>query len=297
MLLHKILRMVERFFRSLGGKSILRLAGALGWAMRILLPARRKYANKTIQERLGLPLERAEEVTRASFRNNALSFLEIFQTRDFPLRDNPRLLPWPAEFQAILDSGRPVVAATAHLGAWELLAGLLGDFNPERPHLVVVRKQRNPSVNEWIRGLREARGAKSVDHRNAAPVVLDALRQGGVAAFLVDHNCNRREAVFLPFLGRDAAVNVGPALLALRGKALVVPVFLLRTENGAYSLNVHKALDTTALTGGISERVKAIAEFYTRAVEREVRLCPEQWFWMHKRWKTRPPGEPGDSGV
>jgi KDO2-lipid IV(A) lauroyltransferase len=109
-----------------------------------------------------------------------------------------------------------------------------------------------------------------------------------MTAFLVDHNCSREEAVFLPFLGKTAAVNMGPALLALRSKALVLPVFLLREEGMQYRFQVGEALDTATLTGTREEKIRAIARFYTRAVEHMVHERPEQWFWMHKRWKTRP---------
>ena len=75
---------------------------------------------------------------------------------------------------------------------------------------------------------------------------------GGAAAFLTDHNCSRSEAVFLPFLGRVAAVNMGPAVLALRAKAPIIPVFLLRRPDGRYEYLVEPPLETAGLTGGIT---------------------------------------------
>jgi KDO2-lipid IV(A) lauroyltransferase len=127
----------------------------------------------------------------------------------------------------------------------------------------------------------------SVDHRQASRTVLPKLRNKAAAAFLVDHNCSRKEAIFLPFLEDIAAVNSGPALLALRTNASVYPVFLLRDGKGRHILHILAPLHASELSGSIRERLKTIAAFYTDAVADMVRQYPEQWFWMHQRWKTR----------
>jgi KDO2-lipid IV(A) lauroyltransferase len=115
------------------------------------------------------------------------------------------------------------------------------------------------------------------------------MRHQGMVGFLLDHNTSRKEAIFLPFFNDTAAVNMGPALLAARVKAMVYPVFLRRDGMRRYTLHMREPLDVAALEGSVSERVRQVAEFYTKAVEDEVRACPEQWLWMHDRWKTRPP--------
>jgi KDO2-lipid IV(A) lauroyltransferase len=81
---------------------------------------------------------------------------------------------------------------------------------------------------------------------------------------------------------------MGPALLALRSKAVILPVFMLREGGTMYRFEVGESLDTATLTGSREENIRTIAAFYTRAVERMIEAHPEQWFWMHKRWKTRP---------
>ncbi len=123
-----------------------------------------------------------------------------------------------------------------------------------------------------------------VGHRMAAPAVLRALKKNGVAAFLVDHKPNKAESIELPFFNSMTAVNMGPALLAVRGQALIIPVFLNRNKDG-YNFYVYDALDTKELVGSNEEKIAAAALFYTKAVEKHVRAFPEQWFWMHDRWK------------
>ena len=116
--------------------------------------------------------------------------------------------------------------------------------------------------------------------------VLRALRKNGYAGFLADHNTSRSEAFFLPFLGEEAAVNKGPAVLAVRAKALVWPIALIR-DGDRYRIIIEEPLDTALLEGDAEEKALAVAAFYTEANERMVRRAPDQWFWMHNRWKTK----------
>ena len=268
-----------------------RLAAFMGTCLWNLFPRRRDIASEAIARHLSLPTAEARRVARESFTQNCRSFLEIFHTGGFG-KDHPKLrLADPKLFERLQNEPGPIVVATAHLGSWEQLAGPLGDILPGRPKMVVVRKHNDADVNRLMAGLRGARGASILDHRDAAREVLHGLKQNGLCAFLVDHNCSRKEAVFLPFIGETAAVNAGPAMLALRAKAVVYAVFLIRGADGIYTMHIHEPLRTEELTGTVGERVERIAEYYTRAVEEGVRRNPEQWFWMHRRWKTRPEGE------
>ncbi len=264
----------------------------VGWLFWHLLPARRAMAVATIQERLQVPRDKAKDIARASFTHAAQAFGEIFLTRQMDpvfMRDHIEIsATGRSRVNRVFSLNRPVVVVTGHMGSWELLGGLCRLIVPETPCQVVVRLPKDKALGELMLRLRSVGHLQVLAHRNAARKVLKCLKNKGMSAFLVDHNCSRDEAVFLPFLGKTAAVNMGPALLALRAKALVQPVFLLREGKGMYRLHVSETLDTAALTGTRDENIRAIAEFYTRAVEEVIREHPEQWFWMHKRWKTRP---------
>lgn len=263
--------------------------GRMLWKM---LRKRRKLARRAIAEHLQLPKDEAKRIAKASFRHNARSFVEIMLTH----RMGPRFLAErvtfaePENVRFLAETTRPVVFATGHLGAWELQTGSLAAF-PGKRKIVVVRLPKDRALHAVMMRLRTRPSVDVVPHRQAVMPVLRTLRKGGMAAFLVDHNCTRDEALFLPFLGRLAAVNMGPALLAVRSDALVVPGFLVRGPDGGYIQHFDIPLDTAKLPGDREEKIRATAEFYTQAVERFVRRYPEQWFWMHKRWKTRPPGE------
>ncbi|MBR4422904.1 MAG: lysophospholipid acyltransferase family protein [Mailhella sp.] len=273
--------------------------GSLIW---LAVPGRRALATRNVSERLGLDPARAAEVARESFRSAGRAFLEMLLTRRFGIESPLLRMDPPDSLERLRACGRPIVAATAHFGAWELLASMLGQlYEDPRPRLVVVRRYSDPAVHAFIEGQRQAQGAQMVGHRQAAMTVLRALRKNGIAAFLVDHNTKRQEAAFIPFLGKEAAVNLGPAILAVRAKALIWPVALAR-DGGGYVFRTQDPLDTALLEGSFEERVRRAAEFYTGAVEHFVRREPEQWFWMHDRWKTRPEqpapagGQNDDSG-
>jgi Kdo2-lipid IVA lauroyltransferase/acyltransferase len=275
------------------------LGERLGQLLWTVVPGRKKVATDAVRDKLGLDQAQADRLARESFMNNGRSFLELLLARrvDWRFAENRLTIEDPQRFDRIqsMFQGVPVVAATAHLGAWELLGGLLNLMAPQAHKQVVVKATHDLAMHRVITRMRTHSTVRIQEHDHAAKSVLRNLAKDGLSAFLVDHNCRREEAVFLTFLGCLAAVNVGPALLALRGKALVWPVFLVRNDGvGRYRLCFDDPLDTRSLTGERQDRIKQIAQFYTQAVERQVRKHPDQWFWMHRRWKTRPLNEGPD---
>ncbi|WP_457571256.1 lysophospholipid acyltransferase family protein [Desulfovulcanus sp.] len=263
---------------------------AIGRLLWLMLPGRKNYAVQTIAERLALDRVQAEKIALSSFEQSGQSFAEIFLTRRVDFRFwQERLIVHDQENLSLMqNSSRPIVAVGAHLGAWELMAGLMKLFMHPRSGQIVVRLPKNRALGKLIKHQRSQSKVEIVEHRRAAPRVLRCLKKGGVSAFLVDHNCLQNEAIFIPFLNKTAAVNMGPALLALRARALVWPVFLVRLPGQKYKFYSFSPLDTRELNGSRQEQINQIARFYTRKVEQMVKKYPEQWFWMHKRWKTRP---------
>lgn len=280
---------LENFLRKKNFDEIKRIGDRLGKVMWMCLPKRRKLAITSIKKHLLLDESKAKKIAYQSFCQNARSFLEISQIPkiDENFLTERLIVDQPELWEEMLTQESGAIATTAHLGAWELLAGLLGIYFPSKPSkVIIVRKNKNKVLNERIFRLREAKGATVISHRNISSNVLKILKEGGMAAFLVDHNCNRHEALFLPFLNEMAAVNMGPALLAVRARVPVFSIFLIR-EQEKYRLFVEPWLEPQMLKGSISARVKFVAENYTDIVAKYVQRFPEQWFWMHNRWKTK----------
>ncbi len=285
---YTIITNLRDIFCFLGFSFIKYLGKILGFLMWHVLRDRRALAIRNIRRTLGFSPSKAKKIARKSFDHNARSFLEIALVKKFSF--NPQEVKLnilnPKEVQQLYNPDYPVVGVTAHMGAWEFLAAFLGEIKRETQGIVVVRQYPNNAVHKFITDCREALGAKMIGHKMAAPVVLRALKKKALVAFLVDHKAKKQEALYMDFLGIRTSVNIGPALLALRGKALVVPLFLLRDKNDTdYVVHSGEALDTTKLTGTREENIRYIAEFYTKAVEKIIRQYPEQWFWMHNRWK------------
>lgn len=276
--------------RKLSFHTIYKLADGLAFLAWHILSSRRKNTIKSIMEHLKIDEEHAKELAYKSFQSTFRSFAEITVTQDFGMEfEGTKLqIADPAIWEQLKQCQRPIVASTGHYGSWELLACLLGQvYEAPRPRVVVVRKYPNPAVNAYISNQREAKGATMIGHRAVAMAVLRALHKKGIVAFLIDHKTLDHEAYAIPFLGDTANVNMGPALLAVRAEALVWPIFLERLENGNFMLHVQEPLDTKLLTGTNEEKIKETTLFYTKAMEKQIRQNPEQWFWMHNRWNKK----------
>lgn len=291
---YRLLRFFAGILGRLSWNSLRRIAAVMGFFLWHFAPSRRNEAIRAIEKHLHVPHERARHLARQSFTENFLSFLEIFHAGKFFTDKSVKEFHFPEGRTRFEAEDGPIVIATAHLGSWELMPGLATDIYPKKEGMVVVRSQKDQDLNRLMAELRGARGMLAVDHRNASSIVVPKLRKNGLVAFLVDHNTHRKEAIFLPFLEDTAAVNMGPASIALRTKAVVYPLFLLRDGQGGHILHIFPGLRTAELTGSIQERIVRIAAYYTDAVAEMVKKYPEQWFWMHRRWKTRQKEE--DSG-
>jgi len=179
--------------------------------------------------------------------------------------------------------GNGVLFATAHLGNWELSAyahALLAE-----PMCVVVRPLDNPLIDDLVETRRGLSGNQLLSKREFARSILQALRANQAVGVLVDQNSAPENAAFVPFFGRLASTNLSFAKLAARSGAAVIPGFALwnRTER-RYVLRFYPAVEMTDDPVEDTRRIQA-------AIEAAVREYPDQWLWVHRRWKTRPPGE------
>jgi KDO2-lipid IV(A) lauroyltransferase len=191
--------------------------------------------------------------------------------------------------QAAMQKGRGVILFTGHVGAWELSSfglSLVG-----HPLSFLVRRIDNPKIEAMVDRARRSRGNRTIDKTSAAREMLQTLRDGGTLGILVDLNTLDREAIFVDFFGRPASTTFIVAKLALRTGAEVLPVFAPWNEQRKrFSLIVDESLRIER-TGDEAEDVRRLTQQYTRAVEDYIRKYPDQWLWIHGRWKTRPPGE------
>jgi KDO2-lipid IV(A) lauroyltransferase len=190
---------------------------------------------------------------------------------------------------AAKDRGRGVILFTGHVGAWELTSFGLSILG--HPLSFLVRRIDNPKIEELIDRKRAHQGNRSIDKRFAAREMLQILRSGGTLGILVDLNTLDREAIFVNFFGIPAATTFMVAKLALRTGAEVLPVFAPWDKSKQkFLLRVGPALSFEG-TGDEQEDIRRLTQAFTNVVEEYVRRYPDQWLWIHRRWKTRPPGD------
>lgn len=190
---------------------------------------------------------------------------------------------------AATQHGRGVILFTGHIGAWELSSFGLSLF--DHPLSFLVRPIDNPKIEAMVDRARCSLGNRTIDKTSAAREMLQILRSGGTLGILVDLNTLDREAIFVDFFGRPASTTFIVAKLALRTGAEVLPVFAPWDEQRKrFVLIVDEPLKIER-TGDEDEDVRRLTQQYTRVVEDYVRRYPDQWLWIHRRWKTRPPGE------
>lgn len=184
--------------------------------------------------------------------------------------------------------GRGVLVFSAHFGHWEAGAYAMGLL--DIPFAVIARPLDNPVLDARLLELRRGSGNAVIMKRRAVRESLRALSRGSGVAILIDQDAGM-EGVFVPYFGRAASTTPTLALLALRTEAPIVPVFARVEPDGTITVHIEPAVPTHP-TGDREADVVRVTAACTGIVERWVRQAPEQWLWMHRRFKTRPAGEP-----
>lgn len=231
-------------------------------------------------------------IKRGTFRNLGRLLGEISQ---FPRlnRDNIESIVSYVGLENYLNaaaSGRGVILLTGHIGAWELSVFAHSIYG--HPMSFLARRVDNPLVERLAESYRTRFGNRSIDKKNSVREVLKTLKSGGVVGILADLNSSREEGVFCDFFGLPACTTAGVATLALRTGAVVLPGYIV-WDDGAkiHRLHFDPPVETT-VTGNREEDVQVNTARYTKAIESIVRRHPDQWLWIHRRWRTRPEGEP-----
>ena len=258
-----------------------RLGDLLWWA----LPRRRAVALDNLQRVFGgeRPPAEIRRLGRRSFQHVGMNLIEAccYFLRPTHVMLSRVRVEGLQHFQTAAAHGRGVFILTAHFGNWELLAAAHGLTGV--PLSIVTRPLDHPLLEDLAARFRRRSGAELIVKRQAVREVLSALRRQRMVGILLDQNATRAEGVFVPFFGFPASTSKGLALLALRTGAPVVPIFLRREPDGRHCMDVSAALPPPA-----DGEITTYTSMFNRAIEAAIRRAPEQWLWMHDRWRTRP---------
>lgn len=193
-------------------------------------------------------------------------------------------------FDAARRGGKGVLFLTGHMSAWELAPFAHALYG--HPLHFLVRPIANRRVDALINRYRCLSGNQPIEKNKSARSILRVLSAGGTVGILSDHNTVLEESVFVDFFGISASSTSGLARIALRTEAAVVPGFLSWDRaRRKYRLRFEPAVELSR-TEDEEQDVRQNTARFTKIIEEYVRAYPDQWLWVHKRWKTRPPGEP-----
>lgn len=280
------LRLLRWFFGRLPWALCQRLGAGLGvWVWRISARDRKRAV-----DHLGLafpalsPAERTD-LGRRSFQHLGRSLFELLHIWG---RDPSRASGYVEvvgfeEIERIRATGKPIVVLTGHCGNWELIS--CANHSHGLGLAAMTRGMDEEGLQQLTVDLRAHLGSEAIARgsKSSSRQMLKTLRRGGALAMLIDQDI-KTDGVWVPFFGKLAHTPTVAANLAHRLGAEVVPAFSERLEDGKHRVTFHPALDLP------EDSVEATAVM-TGAIEAQIRRRPEQWVWMHRRWRRRPPGE------
>ena len=235
----------------------------------------------------GMAAADRRQVCRRSFQHLGLMFVElcaVLTARPERILAGITIVGMEHLKDAMAKHGRALVL-TAHLGNWELLA--LAHRLTGVPTTVVMRPLDAAWLDLVAERLRKRSGIELVDKRNALRSVLGALNRGRMVALLLDQNTSRREGVFVSFFGRTASTSKSLAVLAVRTRTPIVPIFIYRERIGVHRIVIHPFFNADAARDS-EQAVVALTQRCTAAIEAAITVAPDQWLWVHNRWRTQP---------
>jgi Kdo2-lipid IVA lauroyltransferase/acyltransferase len=236
-----------------------------------------------------LPACEVRKLSRCVFQNMALTFLEICQMSFYTREDfhNKVRIQGEEYLRMASESPNGSIMITAHLGNWEMSAIFACCFL-QKPLVAIARNLENRWLGLWINRLRTRFGNTILDKRGALPKMARTLRNGNMLGILIDQATIRAEGVEVLFFGKTVTTTPAAALLARRYNAPVIPAFCIREPDGHHKVIVEPPLNLIRTEDSDSD-LRANTQLMTSAIEKAVRVYPEQWLWFHKRWKRHYP--------
>ncbi len=283
----------------LGGVGMCSLQNSMRLGKRIgaILGMRFARLQKTARRNLEIAMPELtppekEAIVRGTFESlgRHLGFVSHFNR--FKLEDIRELVEVVGKehFDEAYATGRGILFFTGHFGSWEVFNLLPPAFGYGMN--ILVRRLDNQLVERFIDKMRTKFGSVTLDKMKSARTMFRVLENGELLGILADLNVQEREGVFVDFFGVQTSTTTSIAKLAIKTNAVILPAFAVWEETKQKYVVYVEAPVEYEKTGNTNDDIRRLTQKVTGIVERYVRKYPEQWLWIHKRWNTRPKGEP-----
>jgi KDO2-lipid IV(A) lauroyltransferase len=220
------------------------------------------------------------------FESLGKGLMEVLQFPRLTSQNLDRLVAFEGKqnIDSALKMGRGVIILTAHFGNWELLGAslALSGYGVS----FIVRPVRSSQLDALVNRNRESMGIGCIPRGRSVRDALRCLKRNELLGILADID-TRVDGVFVDFFGRPAFTPRGPMSIALKTGAALVPAFIIRQSDDTHRVVIEKALKLR-ITGVLEEDIRVNTARFTKIIESYIRQYPEQWIWIHQRWKTRP---------
>ncbi len=233
--------------------------------------------------------DRIHKMNRRIFQNIGITAMEICQMTCFSKADilSKATIKNEKNFHNALAKHKGAIIISAHLGNWEMSC-LFACCYLQIPLTVVAKRLRFKIINRWIVGLRTRFGVSLLYKEGALAEMRQTLRRGEILGILIDQGTKRSESVEVTFFGRKVRATPSAALLALRCQSPVIPAFCVREPDGRLTAIIEPPLKLKR-TKNLRADLITNTQIMTDAIEKAIRTYPDQWFWVHKRWKHHYP--------
>jgi KDO2-lipid IV(A) lauroyltransferase len=264
-----------------------RMGRGLGrFAWRVLRARRRVVVDNISRSFPGAPASRVEAIALESYEQYGMSLMEFAGFRALSRRKIGEIVEVRGleHIDAALEKGKGAVLFSGHFGNWELLGALVAGRG--YPLHVTDTNHSNELTHRIITSLRVSQGMTVIAPNEPSSRITALLSENKMVSYLADQDA-RRDGIFVDFLGRPASTVRGPAIFAIRKGCPIVALFMIREGVDRHRAVVEPPIWPDPSLGG-REAVRDLTQRYTAVLEKYVRAHPGQYFWMHRRWKTKP---------
>lgn len=286
-----VLKTITRFVSRLRLETALRLGRGIGWFIGSVFRYHRKDALDALTR--AFPEKSAQEINgivSAMYANLGMNLIESLRLAGGRKEQVEGMIAVSGKevVDQALARGKGVLLLTAHLGNWDLLS--IMSLVAKLPPLTIISKDvKNKQINDFWMGMRKEYGLKIVPAHNSYRACRAALKNNEMVGFILDQNMIDKEGVFVDFFGRPACTTPGLAFMAAQSGAPIVPVCMHRTGGGCHEIRALPVIEPPS--DREPETIRAATQHYTKILEDMIREHPEQWIWIHRRWRTKPKPE------